>query len=161
MKIQIKPYQPQNAEKLHEIFYTSVHHIAAAYYTEEQLEAWAPDLYEREHWQSKMDILKPFIAYIDEEIVGYADLQDDGYIDHFFVMKPRCGIGTALMNKLVEVANTKSINKLWSYVSLSAEEFFKNHQFEIVERREVIVKGVLLHNAMMVRLALELNDLKY
>lgn len=154
MKIKIKPYQPQNAEKLHEIFYTSVHRVAATYYTEKQLEAWAPDSYELEQWQNKMDSLKPFIAYIDEEIVGYADLQDDGYIDHFFVAKPRYGIGSALMNKILEVANTKSINKLWSHVSLSAEEFFKNHQFEIIERREVIVKGVLLHNAMMVRLTL-------
>lgn len=84
MKIQVKPYHPQNAEKLHEIFYTSVHCIAAAYYTEEQLEAWAPDSYEREQWQNKMDTLKPFIASLDGEIVGYADLQDDGYIDHFF-----------------------------------------------------------------------------
>ncbi|HEQ1858601.1 TPA: GNAT family N-acetyltransferase [Providencia alcalifaciens] len=151
MKIKIKPYQPQNAEKLHEIFYTSVHRIAAEYYTEEQLEAWAPNSYEREQWQNKMDALKPFIAYIDEEIVGYADLQDNGYIDHFFVTKPRCGIGSALMNKILEVANIKGINKLWSHVSLSAEEFFKSHQFEIVERREVFVKGVVLHNAMMVR----------
>ena len=42
---------------------------------------------------------KPFVAEIEGQIVGYADLQEDGYIDHFFVSgsMARRGVGSALM----------------------------------------------------------------
>ncbi|HHR6141181.1 TPA: GNAT family N-acetyltransferase [Providencia alcalifaciens] len=86
MKIDIKPYKPSDAAELHKIFYTSIHSIAASYYTKEQLDAWAPKMFKAEEWQNKMDLLMPFVAYRGNEIVGYADLQDDGYIDHFLLL---------------------------------------------------------------------------
>ncbi|HHR5899945.1 TPA: GNAT family N-acetyltransferase [Providencia alcalifaciens] len=152
MKIDIKPYKPSDAEELHKIFYTSIHSIAASYYTKEQLDAWAPKMFKAEEWQNKMDLLMPFVAYRGNEIVGYADLQDDGYIDHFFVAQPCCGIGTALIHQIINVAQFKRINKLWAHVSLSAEMFFKINQFEVIKRQKVTVRGMVLHNAVMVRM---------
>ena len=53
-------------------------------YSESQVQAWAPDNYDTSVWYERISSINPFVAVLEGEIVGYADIQDDGYIDHFF-----------------------------------------------------------------------------
>ncbi|KAA8701490.1 GNAT family N-acetyltransferase [Pseudomonas cannabina] len=45
--------------------------------------------------------MNPFVAVLDDHIVGYADVQASGYIDHFFVsgFHARQGIGQRLRRR--------------------------------------------------------------
>lgn len=147
----IRDYRDEDAPALRAVFVSSVHEVAAAHYGPEQLAAWAPIDYSESEWAARIGALRPFVAAIGSEIVGYADLQPTGYIDHFFVSgkHARRGIGAALMLHIHQVAMQRGINALHSNVSRSAEEFFKRFGFELEARQSVIVRGVVIENAAM------------
>ncbi|EMK8337955.1 GNAT family N-acetyltransferase, partial [Escherichia coli] len=114
-------------------------------------EAWAPPDIDPEQWANYMKELRPFVVEVDGEIAGYADVQPNGYIDHFFVSGtyPRQGVGTLLMNCIHEEARQLGIAELTSNVSKAAEEFFLRHGFHVVERGFPVRRGVTLQNALM------------
>lgn len=147
----IRPYIAGEEEELRRIFLSSVHQLACSHYTADQLHAWAPDNYELEDWCNRISMLKPFVAIIDGQIVGYADVQSSGYIDHFFVAGPYSGkgVGSALMHRIHESATSQAISSLFADVSLSAQAFFESNGFTIENRKTVVVRGVELQNARM------------
>ncbi|ELB6604379.1 GNAT family N-acetyltransferase [Salmonella enterica] len=132
--MKIRRFSNGDEISLFRVFFSSVHTIASHYYTREQIDAWAP---------ADIDL--------DGEIAGYADVQPNGYIDHFFVSGTysRQGVGTLLMNCIHEEARQRGISELTSNVSKAAEVFFLRHGFHIVERGFPICRGVTLQNALM------------
>ncbi|MBW7002743.1 GNAT family N-acetyltransferase, partial [Salmonella enterica subsp. enterica serovar Weltevreden] len=94
--------------------------------TREQIDAWAPADIDLERWANHIKELQPFVVELDGEIAGYADVQPNGYIDHFFVSGTysRQGVGTLLMNCIHEEARQRGISELTSNVSKAAEVFF-------------------------------------
>jgi putative acetyltransferase len=95
--------------------------------------------------------INPFVAEIDGKVVGYADIQENGYIDHFFVSgrHPRQGIGTLLMETLESEANRLRLTELASDVSGTAQPFFERFGFHVVEQRAPIIRGIEVPNALM------------
>ncbi|CRY55797.1 putative acyltransferase [Yersinia intermedia] len=136
---------------LFRVFFSAVHEIASQDYTKKQLEAWAPTEADPNLWAKQVRDLHPFIVEVNKEIVGYADLQANGYIDHFYVASAhsRQGVGTLLMKRLHEEANLLGICELTSQVSKTAEPFFILHGFHVVERGFPVRQGVTLENAVM------------
>ena len=102
-------------------------------------------------WTSHIRGINPFVAELPGELVGYADLQANGYIDHFFVSghHGRCGIGTALMNHLLSEARATSLPELTSNVSRTAQPFYAKFGFTVVEQRKPELRGVVIPNALM------------
>src|SRR5687768_3706075 len=100
--------------------FSAVHELARGDYSRAQLEAWAPEQYDVDQWAARMRSLRPFVAELDGRVVGYADVQSTGYIDHFFVAGScsRRGVGTALMQHIHRSARTRQIVELWADVSL-------------------------------------------
>ncbi|MBP6116255.1 MAG: GNAT family N-acetyltransferase [Neisseriaceae bacterium] len=149
----IRKFAYGDANKLLEIFLSAVHETASKDYTQEQINAWAPWDLDIQAWFEHMQKLRPYVALVNDEIVGYADLQLDGYIDHFFVSSchARQGIGTQLMMHICEEAKRQGINELTSDVSKTAEPFFLLHNFRVIERRFPVRRGVMLENSLMMR----------
>src|SRR5690606_2177398 len=104
----------------------------------EQIQAWAPRDIDPGVWEAKMRDIRPWIAELDCRPVGYADLQPNGYIDHFFVSgnHPRQGIGSRLMTHLISQARGMDIEELTSDVSRAAQPFYRRFGFEVVEQRQ-------------------------
>jgi putative acetyltransferase len=88
---------------------------------------------------------------IDGIIVAYADLQLDGYIDHFFVAGKysRHGLGSLLMSHIIKNAIAKKITMLTTDVSINAKNFFASFGFVIVEQRSRMMQGIVLPNFLM------------
>ncbi|WP_258304969.1 GNAT family N-acetyltransferase, partial [Escherichia coli] len=88
----------------------SVHGLTAADYSREQCDAWAPWDMPQAQWSAAMREMRPFEAEFEGMVAGYADLQPDGRIGHFFVAAghARRGIGTALLRHLMESARRQS-----------------------------------------------------
>lgn len=151
MEIQIRCFEEGDELALRQVFYSGIHQIAQADYTAEQLAAWAPAFYDEQAWRARMRGINPFIAKVDGRIVGYADLQPDGYIDHFFVAGSAggTGVGGALMRHIYAVAEARGIAELRAHVSLTAQPFFKYFRFELLEHRMPVVRGIALSNALM------------
>jgi putative acetyltransferase len=82
--------------------------------------------------------------------VGYADVQPDGHIDHFFVAPPsRQGVGSALMRAILERAAERHFAELYSEVSITARPFFERFGFVVEAPQQVTVRGVVFDNFRM------------
>lgn len=153
VKTIIRDFIPGEKRSLRQVFMSSVHEVANGFYTKKQLDVWAPSTYDEQQWAAKIAALRPFVAEVDGYVAGYADLQDSGYIDHFFVSGQFAGlgVGSALMAHIHQVATARAIPELSAHVSLAAESFFSKHGFLVVKRQSVIVRGVPMENMLMVK----------
>lgn len=149
--MEIRRFRLGDEAALFRVYFTAIHEIASSDYSPEQLDAWAPSDLDTALWASRVQGIRPFVAWLGDEIVGYADVQLNGYIDHFFVSgaHPRQGIGTRLMARIHEEAELLGLTELTSDVSMTAEPFFALHGFKVVERRFPVRRGVTLQNALM------------
>ncbi len=149
--MKIRRLAPGDEPALLAVFYSAVQQSAARDYSPEQLAAWAPADIDGARWAEHMRALRPFVVERGGHIVGYADLQPNGYIDHFFVsgQHPRQGIGALLMQRILAQAQALGLAELSADVSLTAQPFFAHYGFELVERREVVRGGVTIPNALM------------
>lgn len=147
----IRRFQSGDGAALRRVFHSAVHRVASADYSPEQIEAWAPDSVDLDGWEQHMQSLNPFVAVEGDEIVGYADIQRSGYIDHFYVSghHPLRGIGTQLMHALHEEAARFQTTELTSHVSKTAQPFFGRFGFQVVEQRSPTIRGVIVPNALM------------
>lgn len=138
---------------LHAVFYSAVHTIAAGDYTPAQLDAWAPDRPDMEKWTVQMRAIRPFVVEEEGRIVGYADLQADGLIDHFYVSgtTARRGVGRLLMARIHARAQELKLPQLYSDVSRTAQPFFERFGFLVLEHKTVVVCDVNLPNARMTK----------
>src|SRR5436190_16410909 len=98
----IRRFREGDERALWEVFFSAIHETASEDYTPEQIDAWAPRNFDSIKWANRMLGIQPFVAELDGNIVGYADVQASGYIDHFFVSPTvaRRGIGSLLMRRL-------------------------------------------------------------
>lgn len=149
--MEIRRFRLGDEAALFRVYFTAIHRVASRDYSIEQVEAWAPADLDVALWANRVQGIQPFVVEFDDEIVGYADVQSDGYIDHFFVSgtHPRQGIGTRLMARIHEEARSLGLTELTSNVSKTAEPFFAIHGFHVVERRFPVRRGVTLQNALM------------
>lgn len=147
----IRAFQPGDEPALWEVFFSAVHQTAAAQYSPAQVDAWAPRDRDPAAWEQRMRGILPYVAVAQERIVGYADIQHDGYIDHFFVSPAvaRQGVGSALMRHLHAEARSRSITTLYAHVSLTARPFFERWGFQVERAQTVAVRGVELQNFRM------------
>lgn len=151
--VPIRDFEPGDEAALRQVFMSSVHQLARGFYSEAQLNAWAPHAYDAQQWAERIRAMHPFIATVEGCLAGYADLQPSGYIDHFFVAARFSGrgVGSALMDHLHSVAARRRTSVLSAHVSLSAETFFARQGFSVAQRQSVAIHGVSLRNALMTK----------
>jgi putative acetyltransferase len=124
--VHIREFQFGDEAALHQVFISAIHGVAINDYTLAQVEAWAPRNLDPVLWSDRMRGIAPFVAEVDGKLIAYADVQADGYIDHFFVSAPfaRKKVGSKLMSRIHEEAEIKGIRELTSDVSRTAQPFF-------------------------------------
>lgn len=149
--ITIEKFSIGTEAELWEVFHSSIRLSCIRDYSYEQVCAWAPNEFNVELWSERIQGINPFVAKFNSKIVGYADLQCDGYIDHFFVhgKYQRLGIGRELMQHILK--NGSSSERLFSHVSLTAKPFFESHDFVVVSEQLVTIRGIAFVNYVMER----------
>ena len=147
----VRRYAPGEEMLLLEVFRSAVRLIASCDYMPEQVEAWAPRNLDLAAWQARIRGLNPFVAVLGGDLVGYADIQPTGYVDHFYVSghHPRRNIGSLLMMRLLEEAVSLGLSVLTSDVSVTAQPLFAKFGFSVVERRNTQILGVVMPNVLM------------
>lgn len=147
----IRKYVEQDAGATWLLYFNTIRNINSRDYNQLQVAAWAPDSMDLFIWNKRMTDIEPFVAEIDGTIVGYADLQNDGLIDHFFChhQYQRQGVGRALMQHIFNIGTEKKIKLYFSQVSISAKPFFESFGFIVVKQQSVAVRGQQLINFHM------------
>ncbi len=149
----IRRFRSGDETALRQLFFETIRTVNRKDYTEEQVRAWAPEDHDQQYWAERIRKLNPFVCEVDGEIAGYADLQPDGYIDHFFVSRhhQRQGVGGALFACIESEAVALALDELSADVSITAKPFFEHLGFEVVQRQQVTINDVTLENFRMVR----------
>ena len=147
----VRKYKKGDEKAIWQIKHDTIRKVNINDYSEQQVQAWAPDIYNQEQWTKRIKEMNPFVAEIDGNIVGYADVQSDGYIDHFFCHYEYqgLGIGKALMQSIFKKAQAERINRLYSHVSITAKPFFAHFGFITIKQQRVEVREQELTNFVM------------
>ena len=151
--MKIRAYHLGEEHEIWQLFKQTIHHVNARHYSQKQLAAWAPATYEETLWSDKLAKLRSFVCLKEQIIVGYSDLQTNGYIDHFFChhLYQRQGIGSALMAHIHSLALHQDIRQLSADVSITAKPFFEANGFNVVQQQAVPIKGQVLSNFKMLK----------
>ncbi len=153
--IKLRDFKKGDERELWQLKMDTIKSVNAKDYPQEQIKAWAPDEYIAERWLKRAREMNPFIAELDGKIVGFADIQNDGYIDHFFCHHEYQGrgIGSALMQHLVDKSKGKLIPRVYSHVSITAKPFFEAFEFSVVKQQAMTIGDQALINFLMERKA--------
>jgi putative acetyltransferase len=149
--IALREFRPGDEPALRQVFESAIHGTARRDYSQRQVDTWAPREYDPDAWALRVQGIRPFVALLDGDVAGYADVQPDGYVDHFYVAAEAGGqgVGGALMRGLFASADELGLAELTSHVSITAQPFFAHFGFEVVEHRVFEVRGVEMRNAAM------------
>jgi GNAT superfamily N-acetyltransferase len=148
----VRPFQPADAPLLCEIFYRSVHEVAIAKYSREQVDAWAPQVPDHTTWLARMRDYETYVAENDEgTAVGWIAMSPSGYIDMLFCLPEatRCGVASALYAAVERAATRLGLTELTAHASFLAQSFFIKHGWTIDERETVVRNGVELERVAM------------
>ena len=146
--MQLREYIPSDCAQLAELFFQTVHSVNAKDYTKEQLNAWVTGEVDLQAWDASFRAHKTIIAVKDEEIVGFGDMDESGYLDRLYVHKDYQGqyIASAICNELERFA---AGTPLTTHASITAKPFFLRRGYRVVRQQEVIRHGVALTNFVM------------
>ena len=151
--MEVRKFRNGEEVELWELFYNTVLNVNVQDYDQNQLAAWAPKDFDIDIAIQKFREIDPFVVIKDGKIVGYADIQSDGYIDHFYCHHEfqRQGVGRLLFAALEEVAREIGILEMYSNVSITARPFFEAMGFSVEKEQIVQVGDQKLKNYKMVR----------
>jgi putative acetyltransferase len=151
--IKVRAFQPEDAPALAAIFHAAVHGIARLYYSEEQVNAWAPDVPDPVHLRARAADGRMLLVAVDDggDPLAYGDLEADGHIDHLFCRPDAAGTGVAaaLYAGLEAAARARGMARLHVEASEPARRFFLKQGFLLVARRDFAIAGVAIHNFAM------------
>lgn len=147
----VRKFRVGDEAALFKVYYSAIHQVANRDYSPLQIEAWAPADLDTRIWETRIRGINPFVIEADGLLIAYADLQENGYIDHFFVSgnHPRQGAGRLLMETILENAKRQCLEMLTADVSRTAQPFFEHFGFEVLQQRSPTIRGVVVPNALM------------
>jgi putative acetyltransferase len=151
MSFQIRRYCPEDADELWLLFFHTVRMVNIRDYSPEQVAAWAPDDVEQERWRSRLAKNSPFIGLHGDQIVGFADVQENGHIDQFYVHHEwqGRGVGKLLLATIESTARARKLTELTSHVSITARPFFESKGFVVSTAQEVHLGAIAFTNFQM------------
>ena len=146
--MRIRPYCTQDCPALCRLFYDTVHAVNRRDYGPQELEAWAPAPPDPGAWDSTFLAHRTMVAEENGEILGFADMDDIGYLDRLYVHKDHQGQGVAaaLCDALEQGCEARPFV---THASITARGFFEHRGYEVVQAQRVLRRGAELTNFVM------------
>ena len=144
--MEIREYREEDQAEILSLFYETVHTVNAKDYNEKQLDTWAPQDNDYEHLNAALRNNLTLLAIEDGKITGFADIDENGYLDHLFVHKDyqRRGIASALCSRMEE-----GFKRIETHASITARPFFEKRGYVVVKAQDVEIRGEVLRNYVM------------
>ena len=141
--MQIRRYKRREEGEIWRVYFAATRVSVARDYHAELIERWAPENQDMDAWAERLAEKNPFVAVVEGQIVGMAEIEGDGFIDYFYVHPDwqRRGIGKALLTRLEEEAEKLGVKRMYADASVTAKEFFLARGFRIVEAKENVILG--------------------
>ena len=149
--MEIRDYKEGDAEKIVRLFYETVHSVNRLDYSQEQVEAWAPEIPDATDWHRRMAARKTLVAEHEGEIVGFVEMEEDGHLDMLYVRGDAVGrgVGQGLYQAVEQEARSRNLRRILTEASITARPFFEQQGFRTVREQTVWRRGVGLTNFVM------------
>ncbi|HEY1319296.1 MAG TPA: GNAT family N-acetyltransferase [Streptosporangiaceae bacterium] len=155
MEITIRAYEPRDAAEVADVCYRSVREVALSDYTAGQLEAWAPRPVDTERERSRSGDGRLVLVAADRQgrVAAFIDLEPDGHIDRLYCAPEAAGQGIAsrLYEEVEAQARAQRIGLLFTEASELARRFFERKGFIVLERQDMVLRDVPIHNYRMAK----------
>lgn len=156
MAYRIRPFRPEDAVVLAEIFRSAINRIGPQSYSEKQVAAWVARAPEAAAFVARMRARDMIMvaAGADDRAIAYAILERDGHLDHLYChpAHTRRGIADALLAEAEQRAREIGVSRLYSEASEMARPAFARAGYRVTHRRDFEVDGVAIHNFAMEKL---------
>ena len=146
--MELRAYTCGDCPILAELFHQTVHTVNAKDYTEAQLWAWSDGQVDLRTWDRSFLAHPTWVALEQGQIVGFGDIELDGYLNRLYVHKDwqRRGIGRALCHRLEQAVAPILVR---TQASRTAQPFFLSRGYRLVRSQQVQRRGIWLPNAWM------------
>ena len=141
--IALRPFLPTDARRCIEIFRASIEELASEDYDADQREAWSARADDVAGFrQAACRNRSTLIATLDGASAGFASLKGADVLDMLYVDPAfaRRGVGAALIDALVRLAEARGVERLTSDVSDTARPLFERQGF-VAQRRNLVAVG--------------------
>ncbi|HUD02011.1 MAG TPA: GNAT family N-acetyltransferase [Rhabdochlamydiaceae bacterium] len=144
--MKIRPAKPEDGPQIGELIYETVRTINRRDYSEEQVQAWAPDKVLFSTYEGY-----GYVAELEGRILGFANLTPAGYLHRLYVHKDFQGQGIASrLLKAVELkARELRLQEITTESSITAKPFFLAHDFLTQSEQTKVLRGVSFINFKM------------
>lgn len=149
----IRDYKSGDCKETAKLFYNTVHKINIRDYTPEQIKVWAPENRDLKKWDESFKDRKAIVAVEENQISGFCDITDSGYLDRLYVHSDfqGQGIGKALCREAENFAAAHGNNEITVYASITAKPFFEKMGYSVIRENQVIRENVSLTNYLMMK----------
>ena len=133
-------------EQVAQLFQDTVTILDSIEYTETEIRMWAPDNVHFRDWEESCLQKFTLVAEVNNRIVGFAQLNNDGHINAFYCHPDHQGkgIGKQLYAIIEDYATSHNISRIYTEVHLSVRPFFINLGFEDVQKQ--LIQGDIQKN---------------
>jgi putative acetyltransferase len=152
-------FAASDADACWQLFQDTVHRVNRRDYTPEQIDAWASRCANPESWCRRFKGNAAYVVEQGKDIVGFADMNHDGYLDRLFVSADhqRMGVATMLMDAIEATANEWQLPRIYTQASITAKPFFQSRGFIVVAEQTVDCGGMRLANYVMEQVSARYN----
>lgn len=146
-EIEIRPAHLDDGKQIGQIIYDTVRSINRKDYSQQQVEAWAPDPFIFSTYEESY----AFVAELKGLIVGFGNLTSSGYLHRFYVHKEFQGqrIGSLLLKSLEDKARALGLKEITTEASITAKPFFLAKGWIVKEQQAKIWRDVSFINYKM------------
>ena len=149
--MKLREYRPSDCSSLVELFYNTVHTINLKDYTPIQISVWANGSVDKSAWNKSFLDHNTVIVEEGNTIVGFCDMDNNGYLDRLYVHKDyqRIGIATMLVDELEQKMMLQGVSLFTTLASITAKPFFEHRGYNIIRENKVVRNNIDLINFVM------------
>ena len=147
----IRTFSPYDCSGLLHLFCTTIKKINSSDYSAEQISIWASRERLQDKWEKSFEGKMVWVAEDGDQLLGFCELTNEGYIDRFYCSADFIGkgIGRKLYQTLELAAQEKGVDELTVAASITAKPFFLSLGFELVQEQTVYLNEVPFTNFKM------------
>jgi putative acetyltransferase len=150
-KLALRPYLPDDAAVLREIFRDSIEDLTGDDYTAAQQDAWASTADDAKEFGKRLGSQLTLVATLEGSPAGFASLASGAKIDMLYVHPAAAGQGVAalLADALEKLAGGRGADKLIVDASDTARGFFEKRGYIAIQRNSITIGDEWLANTTL------------
>ena len=149
----LRPYLPEDAMVLRELFAASVEELMQDDYDEDQRAAWVSIAEDEEQFTERLAGQLTLVVEVEGEHMGFATLKDNTILDMLYVHPHYVGqgIGTALLEALEKISKARGSKLISTESSETAQMFFEERGWAATRRTMLPIEDEMLSMTTMVK----------